>query len=108
GMKPEIVMVGAGMAGAAAAHALVQAGSDASRIILLEGEAQPGYHSTGRSAALYEPALGNATVRAFNMASARFLTSPPAGFAERPLMTRRGELTAADGEQRSELDRLLA
>ena len=107
-MKPEIVIIGAGMAGAAAAYALVQAGSDGSRIVLLEGEAQPGYHSTGRSAALYEPALGNETVRAFNVASARFLTSPPTGFAERALMTRRGELTAADGAQRDELDRLLA
>jgi D-arginine dehydrogenase len=107
-MKPEIVIIGAGMAGAAAAFALVQAGTDGRRIVLFEGEAHPGYHSSGRSAALYEPALGNETVRAFNAASTRFLMSPPVGFAEHPLMTRRGELTVADGEQRGELDRLLA
>ena len=39
-MKPEIVIIGAGMAGAAAAFALVQAGTDGRRIVLFEGEAQ--------------------------------------------------------------------
>ena len=46
-MKPEIVIIGAGMAGAAAAFALVQAGTDGRRIVLFEGEAHPGYHSSG-------------------------------------------------------------
>ena len=52
--------------------------------------------------------MGNATVRAFNIASGPFLKSPPAGFAERPLMTPRGELTICDGENRPALERLLA
>src|SRR4029077_17583999 len=68
---------------------------------------QPGYHSTGRSAALYEPSLGNAIVRAFNTASAKFLLSPPPGFTAGVLLTRRGELTVADDEQRPELERML-
>ena len=107
-MTYEIAIIGAGMAGAAAAYALAQSRGSADSIILIERESQPGYHSTGRSAALYEPALGNATVRAFNAASGAFLRSPPAGFADRPLMSRRGELTVADTHQRAELDRMLA
>jgi D-arginine dehydrogenase len=112
-MKVDIVIIGAGMAGAAAAFHLARADLNTDsrcgeRIILLEGEAQPGYHSTGRSAALYEPCLGNATVRAFNVASAKFLNFPPAGFADRPLMSRRGELTIADEARRDALDQVLA
>ena len=107
-MTYEIAIIGAGMAGAAAAYALAQSRGSADGIILIERESQPGYHSTGRSAALYEPALGNATVRAFNAASGAFLRSPPAGFADRPLMSRRGELTVADTHQRAELDSMLA
>jgi D-arginine dehydrogenase len=104
----DIAIVGAGMAGAAAGYALARSRGSASGIILIERESQPGYHSTGRSAALYEPVLGNATVRAFNTASAAFLRSPPAGFAERALLTRRGELTIADGSQRTAIEQVLA
>jgi D-arginine dehydrogenase len=107
-MKTDIAIIGAGMAGAGAAFALAQSRGSGSGILLLEAESQPGYHSTGRSAALYEPALGNAIVRAFNVASGAFLNAPPPGFAERPLMSRRGELTIADGDQRAALDELLA
>lgn len=102
-MDCDILIIGAGISGAGAAYAL----GAKRRIVMLEGESQPGYHSTGRSAELYEPVLGNATVRCFNAASGAFLGSPPPGFADRPLMTRRGELTVADGEGRAALDRLL-
>ena len=107
-MKCSIAIIGAGMAGAAAGYALARSRGSAEGMLLLERETQPGYHSTGRSAALYEPTLGNAVVRAFNTASGVFLRSPPAGFADRPLMSRRGELTVADSEQRAALDGMLA
>jgi len=107
-MTYDIAIIGAGMAGAAAGYALARSRGSANGIILVERESQPGYHSTGRSAALYEPALGNATVRAFNTASAAFLRSPPPGFTERALLTRRGELTIADDSQRGALEEMLA
>lgn len=107
-MKYQIVIIGAGMAGAAAGYALARARGSANGIVLLERESQPGYHSTGRSAALYEPTLGTPTVRAFNIASASFLRSPPAGFADGALLSRRGELTIANDGQRATLEEMLA
>jgi D-arginine dehydrogenase len=103
-MDCDILIVGAGISGAAAGYYL--AGNR--RVVLLEGEAQPGYHSTGRSAALYEPSLGNATVRGFDIASGPFLKNPPAGFCAAPILTPRGELTICDGDNRAKLDDLLA
>ena len=49
-LECDVVIFGAGIAGASLAWRL--AGS-AGRVMLLEREAQPGYHSTGRSAALF-------------------------------------------------------
>jgi D-arginine dehydrogenase len=91
----DILIVGAGMAGASAAYFL----APHCRVVLLEREAQPGYHSTGRSAAMYSETYGNATVRAITTASKPFYFNPPPGFADYPLVTPRGSLivgTAAD------------
>ncbi|MGL5116262.1 MAG: NAD(P)/FAD-dependent oxidoreductase [Beijerinckiaceae bacterium] len=97
----DVVVIGAGISGASAAYALARDFS----VLLLEAEAQPGYHSTGRSAALFTPNYGNALVRAINRASEAFLRQPPAGFATHPLLTPRGAITVAGpGEQ----DRLQA
>ena len=71
-MSFDIIVIGAGISGAGAGYAL----AGGRRILLLEGESQPGYHSTGRSAAVYEPNLGNAVVRAFNIASAATARRP--------------------------------
>ena len=56
----DIIIVGAGIAGASAGYFL----SESYRVALLEREDQPGYHATGRSAALFTEAYGNASVRA--------------------------------------------
>ena len=45
----DVAIVGAGMAGAGLAAALAGKG----RLLLLEAEDRPGYHSTGRSAAFW-------------------------------------------------------
>jgi D-arginine dehydrogenase len=47
----DIVIVGAGIAGASVAAAL----GDGINVALVEQEQQPGYHSTGRSATIYSP-----------------------------------------------------
>ena len=96
----DVAIVGAGIAGASLAFAL----AGKRRVVLLEQESQPGYHSTGRSAALYTEHYGNATVRALTRASGRFLKAPPAGFAEHPILSRRRMLFIARPEQMSRLD----
>jgi D-arginine dehydrogenase len=90
-MQADFMIIGAGIAGAAAAYELSIEGE----VLLLERETQPGYHSTGRSAALFTEAYGNATIRALTRASRSFFTAPPDGFAGTPLLTPRGVLTFA-------------
>ena len=88
------------MAGASLAYEL----SASLRVVLLEMEAQPGYHATGRSAALYSAIYGNANVRALTRAGRGFLDQPPPGFAGQPLMTPRGALFFGDAQQQARLD----
>jgi D-arginine dehydrogenase len=96
----EVAIVGAGIAGASAAYFL----APHTRVTLLEREAQPGYHTTGRSAALFAESYGNATVRAITRASRAFLESPPAGFSATPLLSPRGHLIFGRADQAALLD----
>jgi len=82
----DIAVIGAGMAGASAAAEL----SAHARVVLIEGESQPGYHATGRSAAILAQTYGNDVVRALTKASEGFFNTPPDGFADAPLLTARG------------------
>jgi len=72
--------------------------------VLLERESQPGYHTTGRSAALFAETYGNAPIRALTVASRDFLMTPPAGFAAVPILTPRGALHIGSTAQSAELD----
>ncbi len=76
------------------------------RSVLIEAEAAPGYHTTGRSAAIYSKVYGNALIRALSAASEDFFQSPPVGFSDHPLLTRRGTLFLADETQGGSLDKL--
>lgn len=100
----EIAIVGAGIAGAALAYRL--AGSRS--VVLLEAEAQPGYHTTGRSAAMFMESYGPPAVRALTRASRAFYEQPPAGFADVPLLTPRGALYVASAVQLADLDAMEA
>jgi D-arginine dehydrogenase len=84
----DVLIIGAGMAGASAAYFL----APHARVVMLEREPQPGYHATGRSAALYSETYGNAIVRAITTASRPFYFQPPEGFSPYPLVTPRGSL----------------
>lgn len=100
----DIIIIGAGMAGASlgaelAAHR---------RVLLIEREEQPGYHSTGRSAALFSEIYGSKTVRALSRASKAFFENPPEGFADAPLLTPRGTMFVATPMQAEVLDGLKA
>lgn len=84
----DVAIIGGGIAGASAAAHIAPGAS----VVLIEQESQPGYHATGRSAALFSEIYGNATVRALSRASRAFLEQPPAGFAAAPILTPRGAL----------------
>lgn len=88
------------MAGASVAFWLAQR----CRVLVLEREAQPGYHTTGRSAAMYLEAYGSEQVRALTLASKAFFQTPPAGFSDQPLMKRRGALMVAMPDELALLD----
>lgn len=104
----DIVIVGAGMAGASIAAALVDAGVEGQRILIAEREEFPGYHTTGRSAALYSVLYGNNIVCALTAASRAFYLAPPSGFTDHPLLTPRGCLYIADEAALGHLDELQA
>jgi D-arginine dehydrogenase len=84
----DIIVVGAGIAGASAAAHL----AEAARVVLLERESQPGYHSTGRSAALFSETYGNAAIRALTRAGRDYYKSRAEGLADYPILSPRGAL----------------
>lgn len=91
----DFVIIGAGIAGASvAAHLAPHA-----RVLILEAEAQPGHHATGRSAAMFAPGYGPAPIRALTRASAAFFDAPPAGFAAAPLLTPRATVMITTPDQ---------
>lgn len=94
-MRADFVIVGGGIAGASVGYWLAPHG----QVVLLERESQPGYHSTGRSAALFMESYGTPQVRALTLASRAFLEHPPEGFAEHPLLSPRGALMVAEPGQ---------
>ncbi|MDP6815803.1 MAG: FAD-dependent oxidoreductase, partial [Alphaproteobacteria bacterium] len=96
----DFVIVGAGIAGASAGYFLAAHG----RVVVLEREDRPGYHSTGRSAALYSESYGNEVIRALTSGGREFFTNPPAGFAEHPLLSPRGALFVGRADQAQALD----
>lgn len=100
----DFIVIGAGIAGASAAFEL--AGN--STVLLIEAETQPGYHSTGRSAALFTRNYGTPLVRKINALSEPFFRAPPDAFTDHALLHERGALTVAAPGQAALLDPILA
>ena len=84
----DYLIIGAGIAGASVGYWLGPHG----RTVVLEGAEQPGYHATGRSAAMIIDSYGPALVRALTVASRNFFERPPAQFADSSLLRPRGAL----------------
>ena len=98
----DFAVIGAGIAGSSAAYELALHGS----AILIEQEATPGHHTTGRSAALYTEAYERGAVRLLVMASRRHLESPPDGFSENPILRPLPVLFIATTHQLPKLDEI--
>ena len=87
----DILVIGAGIAGASAAYHL----AGRARVVVVEREDAPGYHSTARSAAMFTETYGPESIRRLTSASGAFLRAPPKGFTEVPLLRDRGVLAQA-------------
>jgi D-arginine dehydrogenase len=98
-MMYDFIVVGGGIAGASITYELART----SRVCLLEEESRPGFHATGRSAALFAPTYGGREIRAVTRASRAFFDQPPAGFSDHPLLQPRGCLYIARNDQRGRL-----
>ncbi|MBC2655042.1 FAD-binding oxidoreductase [Pseudomonas sp. MSSRFD41] len=95
----DFVIIGGGIAGASLAYRLAGQAS----VLVLERESQPGYHATGRSAAMFMEAYGTPQIQALTRASRAFYQQPPEGFSEHPLLEPRGCLYVANHEQLEQL-----
>ena len=95
----DIAIIGGGIAGASLAHFL----GDQRSVLLLEREKFHGYHSSGRSAAEFTRRFHAPLVGKLAVASAEFLTKPPEGLCDIPLLVRRGNLLVADAEKAAHL-----
>ena len=98
-MQADFLVIGAGIAGASAGFWL----APHAKVIVLERESQPGYHSTGRSAALFMESYGTPQVRGLTLASRAFLEQPPEGFTDHPILSPRGALLVAAPGQDAQL-----
>ena len=101
-MTADVIVIGAGIAGASAAHAL----SAHASVVLVETEPQPGHHATGRSAALLNSSVGDRSICELATRSRAFFESPPDGFCAHPLLSPRGLLWAATAADAAALDAL--
>ena len=100
----DIIIIGAGIAGASAAAFLA---AD-HKVALVEAEEVAGYHSTGRSAAIWILNYGPQDVQILTGLSRSFFEQPPSGFTETPIMSRRPVVFLAPSDELAHLDRLLS
>jgi D-arginine dehydrogenase len=93
----DIAIIGAGMAGASLA---AECGAHA-RVLVVEAEDTPGYHTTGRSAAFWEESYGGPGVLPLTLASGPYL-------AEHGFLAPRAGLTIGRAENREQIEEFVA
>ncbi len=93
----DVAIIGAGMAGASLAAEC----APHVRVLLVEAEDTPGYHTTGRSAAFWEETYGGPGVVPLTMASGRFLRE--GGF-----LSPRGALNIGQAADRERIGNFIA
>lgn len=98
----DFLVIGAGMAGLSAAARLSPHG----RVVVLEMEERPGYHTTGRSAAIFILNYGNSVLRVLNHASEEVLRTG-GEISESGFLTERGIIYACRAGHEPYLDREL-
>lgn len=99
-------IIGGGIAGASLAYHLAEALGSGKDIKIFEREDRPGYHSTGRSAAVYTETYGPPVIRALTAGSRQFFDTPPDGFASHDLLHPLGLLLAGTESARPQAEKI--
>ena len=99
----DVIVIGAGIAGATVAADL----GATHRVALVEAEEQAGYHTTGRSAAIWIHNYGPPDVRVLTGLSRDFFLNPPADIGTEQLAVGRKVVYLAPPEQSGALDALI-
>ena len=97
-----IIIIGAGMAGAATAYFLTRRGR--CDVLILEKEKVAGAQSTGRNAAILRTLIPNPLLNRLARQSADFYHHPPSGFSSEPLVDKVGVYLAAPAEHAATLE----
>ncbi len=97
----EVVIIGAGIAGASLAYFLARRGL--TDVLLIEREQQAAYHASGRSAAALVELDADDTLQALKIMGGSFLREPPAGFSEQPLLDQCGVVWLFDETEQQSL-----
>ncbi len=101
--RSDFIVIGGGIAGASAAYELAAHGG----VVLLEREALPGQHTTGRSAAFLVESYGNAVVRLLTRGGRALFEDTPPGFSPHALIERNPVLYIGREDQRESLKTVL-
>lgn len=97
----DVVVIGAGIAGASVGYELARDHD----VVVLEQEPVAGYHTTGRSAAVFTEAYHRGPVQALAVASRPFFEHPPDMLAGTQLLTPLPVMIIARADQREVFDR---
>jgi D-arginine dehydrogenase len=103
-MIVDVAIVGGGMAGASLAAEIAPHRS----VVILEAEAMPGRHATGRSAAFWTESYGGPGVQPLTTASGPWLAAPPPEFSTQGFLSPRRALHITDDPHGVVLERLRA
>lgn len=93
-LTADVAIVGAGIGGAGVAAGI----SGDLSCVILEQEDRPGYHSTGRSAAIFLQNYGNEVIRVLTRASRPLYEDRDETLFPSPLLTPRGSIFVTDKE----------
>ena len=102
-VKCDFLVIGGGIAGSSAGYYF----ADLGKTIVLEREDVPGYHSTGRSVAIYRETHGTKTVAALSRGSYNFFKNPPSKYTDHSLISPRGVLFTGREDAQPEIDAIL-
>ena len=97
----DFIIVGAGFAGAATAYHLTRRG--ARDIVILEQESIPGFHASGRNAAMMRQCVPDSDLAKLTRDGAEFLRNPPSDWPEPIQFKRQGSLLLGSGDSWTKL-----